>query len=268
MIEFKNVSHVYNPGTIYEKKALDNISIKLCEKKIIGLIGDTGSGKSTFVQHFNKLLLPTNGEIIFDNSRVGLVLQNSDQQIFELSIYKEIEFGIKNFLTREEKKKYDHEKIKSKIIKSLDAVGLGENYLEKNPFGLSGGEKKRLAIADILAIDPDILILDEPTAGLDASAKRKIIFYITKLHETKKIMIIIISHDMNLIAEHTEHTIVMQRGKIIFHGNTHEAFNLKNINLPDTKKLINLLATRDFKIPDNIIKKQYLVNFLATVLKK
>ena len=259
MIKFENVTYIYNPNTVYEKKALDNINIKIDEGQIIGLIGKSGSGKSTLVQNLCTLLKPTSGKIFTDNKKIGFVFQYPEHQIFEMSVKNEIEFAIKNLDETEKHKR---------VLDALVAVGLTNNYLNKNPFELSGGEKRKVAIASILVMQPEILILDEPTVGLDFKTQQNILSYIKKLHETKKITIIIISHNMNIIAELTQKTIVMENGKIIFYGQTYKAFNIPDIKLPDTKKLINLLNAKGFQIPDSIIKFDETAKFIAKKLKE
>jgi energy-coupling factor transport system ATP-binding protein len=277
MIELINVSYVYNACSVYAKKALDGVSIKLNEKKIIGLVGRNGSGKSTLVQNLSNLLTPTSGELHVYNAKIGLVFQNPEQQIFATSVYEEIVFGLKykdsnsKSKTRVLKKKLssmhiDDNVLLKKVVNALHAVGLDETYLERSPFDLSGGEKRRVAIADIIVTEPDILILDEPTANLDSNSQINIMKYIKKIYQDNKIMIIIVSHDMNLIAELTEKTIVMSNGQISFYGNTYQAFRLAetDYNLPDVVVFANLLRERGIDVPVNMVHKHELINFLET----
>lgn len=259
MIKFENVSHIYNIGTVYEKKALDNINIEIEEKQIIGLIGKSGSGKSTFIQHFNGLLKPTDGKIFIDTKKIGIVFQFPEHQIFEMTVKNEIGFAIQN-LKEDEKSQ--------KVLDALKAVGLDESYLNRNPFELSGGEKRKIAIASIIIMQPKILILDEPTVGLDTNIQKNILAYIKKLHNEKKMTTIIISHDMDIISEFTKRIIVMDNGKIIFDGNTSDAFNLPNINIPHTKKLIKFLEAKKIYIPHDIISLEDTAKFLAKKIKE
>lgn len=259
-MELINLNYIYNKDTVYEKKALDNINIKIDEGEIIGLIGKSGSGKSTLVQNLSGLLKPTSGKIFTGKKKIGLIFQYPEQQIFEMTVKNEIEFAIKN--------KSASEKI---ISDALNIVGLTNDYLNKNPFELSGGEKRKVAIASILVMQPEILILDEPTVGLDFKTQQNFLTYIKKIHSQQKITIIIISHNMNIIAELTEKTIIMDNGKIIFYGPTSQAFNNSNKNLPglpDTKKLINLLNAKDFQIPNDIIKINDVAKFIAKKFKE
>lgn len=257
MIKFENVTHIYNIGTCYEKKALDDITINFAENEMIGLIGKSGSGKSTFIQHFNGLLKPTSGKISIDAKKIGLVFQYPEHQIFEMTVENEVGFAVK-----------DSDDKTKKILEALNAVGLSETYLHKNPFELSGGEKRKVAIASILIMQPEILILDEPMVGLDAETQKNILQYIKKMHERLKMTTIIISHDMDVIAEFTQKTIIMDSGKIIFYGRTSDAFNLPNINLPMTKKLAKLLYAKKIDIPSDIISFEDTVKFLAEKIKE
>ena len=259
-MEIINLNYVYNQNTVYEKKALDNINLKLDAGKIIGLIGKSGAGKSTLAQNLCGLIKPTSGKILTGNKKIGMVFQFPEHQIFEMTVKKEIEFAIKN--------KNASEKI---ILDALYAVGLTDDYLEKNPFELSGGEKRKVAIASILVMQPEILILDEPTVGLDYKTQQNLLSYIKQIHRQKQITIIIISHDVNAIAQLTEKTIIMDAGKIIYYGDTAQAFRNENKNLvrmPDTKKLINLLNENGFQIPDGIIKIDDAAEFIAKRLKE
>jgi energy-coupling factor transport system ATP-binding protein len=269
MIELKNVVYTYSSNNNSKKLALDNVNIVLKEKKMIGLIGNTGAGKTTFVQHLAGLLKPTHGSVfISDDINVGLVFQNPRNQIFCSTVYEEMLFGLKNSYYNKKKHSTFSMFAKNKIIETLKVVGFDESFLDKNPFFLSGGEKKRLAIADILVLDPNVLILDEPTAGLDMTSQNDIIQYIKNWHETKKNMTIIISHDMNLIAEFTEKVIIMSNGKIIFYGDTWKGFDMQNTNLSDSKKLIDSLNKKGVFIPSDKIKKKDLIEFLVGIIKK
>jgi len=261
MIRFENVTHIYNINTAYEKKALDNININLDENIITGLIGKSGSGKSTFVQHFNNLLMPTYGKIYLDKKKIGLVFQYPEHQFFEMTVQDEIGFAIKTL---------DPEKKLDKILNALEFVGLDKNYLNKNPFELSGGEKRKVAIASVLVMQPEILILDEPTVGLDFKTQNNILLNLKKLNKKFNMTIIIISHDMNIIAEFTQKVIIMRDAKIIFYGDTCDAFNIKNLDLdlPLTKILINKLKDKNISVPDNIILFNDLVNFISQKIKE
>lgn len=232
IIQLKNLSYVYNPGTPFEKRALDDISLTIEEGEFIGLIGHTGSGKSTLVQHLNGLMKATSGEIIVDGQsfsdketkmkkireKVGLVFQYPEHQLFEETIYKDIAFGPKNLgLTPDE--------VDTRVKRAMDLVGLDfEELKDRSPFELSGGQKRRVAIAGVIAMKPKVLILDEPTAGLDPKGRDDILDEIRKLYEKENITTILVSHSMEDIARLVNRTIVMHRGKIAMDGTTREVF--------------------------------------------
>ena len=232
LIEINNLSHVYSPGLPFEKKAVDDISLKIEENEFIGLIGHTGSGKSTFIQHLNGLLKPSSGEIIIDGTRVdksganltdlrkkvGLVFQYPEYQLFEETIERDIAFGPRNLDISEEEV---HERVKA----SMESVGLDyETYKDKSPFELSGGLKRRVAIAGVLAMEPKVLILDEPTAGLDPRGRDEILSEIKSIHENRKITVILVSHSMEDVAKIAERIIVFDKGKVFLDGEPREIF--------------------------------------------
>lgn len=224
-IEFKNTSYIYFPKTPFEYKALDNINLKIKEGKITAIIGHTGSGKSTLAQHINGLLVPTDGEVhikdyvITNKAKLkgiknlrkyaGMVFQFPEYQLFEETIYKDIAFGPKNFGVKGDEL--------DKIVKeSLKLVGLDESYLEKSPFELSGGQKRRVAIAGILALDPEVLILDEPTAGLDPQGAIEMMELFKSLNKMGK-TIIIITHEMDYVLKYCDDVVVMKKANIVAH---------------------------------------------------
>ena len=222
-IELKNVSYLYSPGTAYEMRALENINLTIPEHQFIGMIGHTGSGKSTLIQLFNGLLRPTGGEVCYNGeniwgdgfsrkdlrSQVGLVFQYPEYQLFEVDVLQDVCFGPKNQgLSPKEAEK--------QAKRALEHVGVPEELFDKSPFELSGGQKKRVAIAGVLAMDPKILILDEPTAGLDPAGRAEILRQIASLHETRGITIGLVSHSMEDIARYVQRIVVMNQGQIAF----------------------------------------------------
>ena len=250
-IEVDNMSHDYSVGGPYEKKALQDITMYIPKGKIIGIIGHTGSGKSTLVQHFNGLLKPSKGTVKVDGtditdkktsmkeirSKVGVVFQYPEHQLFEETVKEDIAFGPKNLgLPKEE--------IERRVIEAAESVGISEKKYEKSPFDLSGGQKRRVAIAGVLAMEPDVLILDEPTAGLDPKGRRDILALIKKMHKEKGITIIIVSHGMEDIANTVDLLYVLNEGKIAMHGTPMEVYSrydeLEKIGLsaPQVTKLI------------------------------
>lgn len=231
-IELRDVTYTYNPGSAYEIHALEDISLKIPDGQFIGMIGHTGSGKSTLIQHFNGLIRPTRGEVLYNGeniweekynlrhlrSEVGLVFQYPEHQLFETDIITDVCFGPKN-------QGYSQEEAEQQARLALAQVGIPEEYYQKSPFELSGGQKKRVAIAGVLAMNPKILILDEPTAGLDPRGRDEILDEIALLHKKRGITIILVSHSMEDIAKYVERIIVMNGGKVAFDGVPKEVFS-------------------------------------------
>lgn len=222
-LEIEHLNHIYAQGTTYERQALKDISFRINEHEFIGIIGHTGSGKSTLIQHLNGLLLPTSGDIKVDGisilskgfslrdlrRRVGLVFQYSENQLFETTILDDIAFGpIQQGLSKEQA----YEKARVAMMK----VGLDKGYEQRSPFELSGGQKKRVAIAGVLAMEPEILVLDEPTAGLDPKGREDILNQIHQIYEEDKISVILVSHRMEDISLYSNRLIAMSKGEIIF----------------------------------------------------
>jgi len=231
-IIIEKLSFTYMKGTPFEKKAIDNISLEIQSGEFVAIIGHTGSGKSTLIQHMNGLLKPNSGEIYIDDinithkgvklaevrKKVGLVFQYPEYQLFEETVEKDIAFGPKN-LGLNEKEIFD------RVKKAMEIVGLDYNtYKDKSPFELSGGQKRRVAIAGVVAMEPKILILDEPTAGLDPKGRDEIFSQIQKLHQEYKMTVILVSHSMEDVAKVAHRIVVMEDGKIILDGTPGEIF--------------------------------------------
>jgi len=223
MIELKNVTYTYSPKTPFEKTAVDSVSLTINKGELVGLIGHTGSGKSTLIQLMNGLLKPTSGEVYFEgvlqkkvNTKIGIVFQYPENQIFEETIQKELEFGPKNIGME------THE-IELQIKKVIEILGI-DSDLQKSPHELSGGQKRKVAIASILSMNPQILILDEPTAGLDPRAKKQLLNTLVDMNK-KGITIILVSHSMEEIAEVCTRIIVMNDSKIFNDGSVNEIFS-------------------------------------------
>ena len=222
-LRVENLCYDYNKGTSFEKRALNNINLSIKENEFIGLIGHTGSGKSTLIQTFNGLLAPTEGKVTWNGkdiyekgfnrrefrSHVGIVFQYPEYQLFETTVLKDVCFGPKNLGISEEESK-------RKAEEALRLVGLDEKYWQHSPFELSGGQKRRAAIAGVLAMEPEILILDEPTAGLDPKGRDEILGVIKKLNEEKETTIILVSHSMDDVAEYVDRIIVINDGDIMY----------------------------------------------------
>lgn len=230
-MKLKKVSYVYSEGDAFEKKALDEISLEIPDGQFIGIIGHTGSGKSTLIQHLNGLLRATSGAIYYDGeniyqegydmrtlrSKAGLVFQYPEHQLFEVDVFSDVCFGPKNLgLSKEE--------VEERAKKALTQVGLDESYYKKSPFELSGGQKRRVAIAGILAMHPQVLILDEPTAGLDPKGRDEILDQVALLQKERKITVILVSHSMEDVARYVDRIIVVNDGKILFDDTPKQVF--------------------------------------------
>ncbi|HIX78014.1 MAG TPA: energy-coupling factor transporter ATPase [Candidatus Fusicatenibacter merdavium] len=231
-VELKDVTYIYSPGTAYEMYALEHVSMEIPDGQFVGVIGHTGSGKSTLVQHFNGLIRPTSGHVYYNGediwqegynlrelrSHVGLVFQYPEHQLFETDVLTDVCFGPTNQgLTPEE--------CKERAREALKHVGLDESYYEKSPFELSGGQKRRVAIAGVLAMNPSFLILDEPTAGLDPKGRDEILDQLALLHETRGISVMLVSHSMEDIARYVERIIVMNKGHVAFDDTPKKVFS-------------------------------------------
>lgn len=282
-IKIENLTHIYMPKTPFEKKALDNINLVIEDGDFLALIGHTGSGKSTLIQHLNGLLEPSSGKILVDNvditnketkltdirKKIGLVFQYPEYQLFEETIEKDIAFGPNNLgLAQEE--------VLSRVKKSMEMVGLDyEIYKDISPFDLSGGQKRRVAIAGVIAMKPKVLILDEPTAGLDPKGRDDILEQIKILHEKYKMTIILVSHSMEDVGKLAEKIVVMNKGKIALMGKPSEIFKeveiLESIGLavPQVTYLMKALREKGFNVSDEVFTvEQGSKELLRVLLKK
>ena len=265
-IKIENLTHIYMPKTPFETVALDNINLELEEGKFYALIGHTGSGKSTLIQHLNGLLKPTSGKIFIDGiditdkktvmseirKRVGLVFQYPEYQLFEETIEKDIAFGPTNLgLSPEE--------VSKKVKRAMEIVGLDyEKYKDLSPFEISGGQKRRVAIAGVVAMEPKVLILDEPIAGLDPRGRDDILNQLRKLHEEYKLTVILVTHSMEDVADIAEEVIVMSDAKVIMKGTPREVFTkvdmLESVGLgaPQITYLMKKLKEKGFSVREDI----------------
>ncbi|MCD7714972.1 MAG: energy-coupling factor transporter ATPase [Lachnospiraceae bacterium] len=222
-IRIEHLSYVYSSGTVFEQHALKDINLELPDGQFIGIIGHTGSGKSTLIQHLNGLLKATSGTIYYNDeniyaegysmkqlrSKVGLVFQYPEYQLFETDVFTDVCFGPKNL-------GLEQEEIERRAKDALKLVGLGEEYYKVSPFDLSGGQKRRAAIAGILAMEPEVLVLDEPTAGLDPRGRDEILDQVARLHKERKITVVLVSHSMEDVARYVERIIVMNKGEVMY----------------------------------------------------
>lgn len=279
-IILNHVNYIYGKDTIFEQKALDDIQLEIHDGDFIGLIGHTGSGKSTLVQHLNGLIKPTSGEVYFNGqdihdsdydrkalrSQVGLVFQYPEHQLFEVDVFSDVCYGPKNLgLSKKE--------AELRAYEALKQVGLSDDYFYMSPFDLSGGEKRRVAIAGVLAMKPKVLILDEPTAGLDPKGRDEILHLISSLKSELGISIILVSHSMDDIAEYVNRIVVMNKGKIIFDDIPKRVFAHRDellemsLNIPQVTDILHKLADRGIPVDTSAITIEEAKQELLRVLK-
>lgn len=275
-IIINNVSYSYNPGTPMETKALKNINLKINDGEFIGIIGHTGSGKSTLVQHLNGLVKPTEGEIYFNGqdiynsdltmkelrSKVGLVFQYPEHQLFEADVFSDVCFGPKNL----DLPKKD---VELRAYSALKQVGLEDEYFYQSPFDLSGGQKRRVAIAGVLAMEPEVLVLDEPTAGLDPKGRDEILTMLDDIRKQKNCTIILVSHSMEDVADYADRIIVMNKGEIVYNDTPSEVFKnykeLEKIGLsaPEVTRTMYRLKEEGFNVDTDVISVKEAVETIA-----
>lgn len=277
VIRTENLSYVYGEGTPFCKVAVDNVSIGIESGDMVGIIGHTGSGKSTLIQHFNGLLKPTDGKVFIDGEqlfedkkrlrdirfKVGLVFQYPEYQLFEETVYKDIAFGPKNM-------GLDDDEIDRRIKETVRMVGLSEDLLEKSPFELSGGQKRRVAIAGVMAMEPKVLILDEPASGLDPHGRDMILGQIREYHREKKNTVLLVSHSMEDVAKNVSKILVMNRAKVFCYDDTaavfHRAEELEGIGLavPQITRVFARLKAAGIDIEEDV----YTVDYAKKVLMR
>jgi len=279
-INIEHLNYIYTPGGPFEKQALKDVNLTIDKGEFVGLIGHTGSGKSTLVQHLNGLIRPTSGKIYIDGvditdaktdlkairSKVGLVFQYPEHQLFEETVYKDIAFGPTNMGLSDKE-------VEKRVYEAAKIVGLSSNILEKSPFELSGGQKRRVAIAGVLAMKPEILVLDEPTAGLDPAGRDEILFQIKALHTKVGMTVILVSHSMEDIAKLVDKVVVMHKGTVAMCGKPGEIFrhieHLENIGLsvPQITKVMKILKDQGIPIKDDIFTVHQAKNELLSFIK-
>lgn len=280
-IKIENLTHIYMPKTPFEKKAIDDVSIEIKQGEFVALIGHTGSGKSTLIQHINGLLKPTSGIILIDDiditkksvkltnirKKVGLVFQYPEYQLFEETIEKDISFGPQNL-------GLDNDEINKRVRRAMKIVGLDyEEYKDKSPFEISGGQKRRVAIAGVVAMEPQVLILDEPTAGLDPKGRDDILSQIVELYKEYNMTIILVSHSMEDVAKVANRILVMDQGKCILDGTPEKIFKeieiLESVGLavPQVTYLVRELRNKGFNVSDDIFTIEKAKEELLRILK-
>ena len=270
IIKTEGLTYVYGEGTPFCKTAVDNVDLEIDEGELVGIIGHTGSGKSTLIQHFNGLLKPTSGKVFIDGEqlwkdksrlrdirfKVGLVFQYPEYQLFEESVYKDIAFGPKNMGLSDSE-------IDKRVRESMRMVGLSEDIMEKSPFELSGGQKRRAAIAGVMAMDPKVLILDEPASGLDPKGRDTILAQIREYHQQKKNTVMMVSHSMEDIAKHTTKILVMNKAKVFCYDTPvnvfHRSQELEQMGLavPQITRVFNRLKAAGVPIEDDVYTVEF-----------
>ncbi|WP_293968976.1 energy-coupling factor transporter ATPase [uncultured Ruminococcus sp.] len=281
VLELKNLSFVYGQKTPFEKRAVDNVSLSIEKGEFIGIIGHTGSGKSTLVQMLNGLIQPTAGQVLLDGEdiwqnpkeirkvrfKVGMVFQYPEYQLFEETVYKDIAFGPTNMGKSEQE-------IDLAVRKAAEFTDLKPELLQKSPFDLSGGEKRRAAIAGVIAMDPEVLVLDEPTAGLDPMGRDVLLSQIVQYHKKRRNTILLVSHSMEDIARVADRIIVMNESHLVMFDKTREVFShgreLEKIGLrvPQITKIMLELKEKGYDVPDGILTVDEAFSAVSSLLKK
>ena len=281
IIETENLSFVYGLGTPFEKKANDKLNIKIEEGEFVGIIGHTGSGKSTLVQMLNGLIKPTSGTVRLNGEdiwaspqdirkvrfKVGLVFQYPEYQLFEETVEKDIAFGPGNMGLSEAE-------IKDRVRRAARFAGLKDELLQKSPFDLSGGEKRRAAIAGVIAMDPDVLILDEPTAGLDPAGRDVLLAQIRQYHKERKNTVLLVSHSMEDIARTADRILVMNKGKAAMFDDTKAVFSRgeelekMGLRVPQVTKIMSRLQNMGYNLPSGILTVEQAANELQALFDK
>ena len=280
ILEIQNLSHVYSADTPFERAALRDVSLSIQRGEFVGLIGHTGSGKSTLIQHFNGLLKPTSGRVLFDGEdiwkdvkftreirfKVGLVFQYPEHQLFEETVYQDISFGPKNMGLSEEE-------IRARVDRAAQFVGITDAELQKSPFDLSGGQKRRAAIAGVIAMEPDVLILDEPTAGLDPRGRESILQNIRDYQAAQHAAVVMVSHSMEEIASNVDRLLVMNHGQNVMNGTPAEVFSHAEelvemgLAIPKMTQLFLALKRRGVPVDTSVFSVEQARQALRPLLK-
>ena len=281
VLELKNVGFVYGKGTPFEKRAVDDVSLKIEQGEFIGVIGHTGSGKSTLMQMLNGLIRPTDGQVLLDGNdiweqpknirrirfKVGMVFQYPEYQLFEETVYKDIAFGPQN-----QGKQGDE--LDKAVREAADFTGLKPELLQKSPFDLSGGEKRRAAIAGVIAMDPEVLVLDEPTAGLDPMGREVLLSQIVRYHKERDNTVLLVSHTMEDVARFADKIIVMNKGRLEMFAPTKEVFSRGEelesfgLKIPQITKIMRQLRQKGFDVPEGVLTVDEALSALLPLLKK
>lgn len=273
-IKLANVSYIYSKGTPFERRALNDVSLEISKGEFVAVIGHTGSGKSTLVQHLNGLLKPTTGKAAIDDvdlsgkgaevkaarQQVGMVFQYPEHQIFAETVFEDIAFGPRN-------KGFNEEEVAKQVREATDFVGLDyDTYAQRSPFQLSGGQMRRVAIAGVVAMNPDYLVLDEPSAGLDPRSRNAVFKEILALHKSRGIAIVLVTHSVEEAVKYADRMLVINSGKVMFDGKPMEIFRNHSkelvevgVDVPQVFKLADMLRQRGLQLPEDIKDEQALI---------
>lgn len=281
IIKTEHLTYLYSQGTPFEKAAIQDINLEIEEGEFVGVIGHTGSGKSTLIQHLNGLLKPESGRVLIDGVdiweskeillktrfKVGLVFQYPEYQLFEETVYKDIAFGPKNL-------GFSEDKIKECVRRAAECVEIPESLMEKSPFDLSGGQKRRVAIAGVIAMNPKVLILDEPTAGLDPKGRDTILQLIKKYHETEKNTVMLVSHSMEDVARYATRVLVMNQSQVFAYGDVDSVFSRSDeieaigLSVPQITKICRALHEKGYPVRPNIYRVEDAKRELLPLLRR
>ncbi len=280
IIKAENLTHIYQPGMPFEKVALSNVSLEIEQGDFVALIGHTGSGKSTLIQHFNALEKPTSGSLYVDGAditdpktdlramrrTVGLVFQYPEHQLFEETVYKDIAFGPVNIGCNKTE-------VHERVTEAMSLAGVPEDFAQRSPFELSGGQKRRVAIAGVLAMRPKVLVLDEPTAGLDPHGRDEILGTIKRLHRESGMTVVFVSHSMEDVAKIADKVIVMNKGTVALSGSVREVFShsteleAMGLDVPDVTHIFRKLHEAGLDVPCDIFTVEDACRYIAEKIK-
>ncbi len=266
-IRVENLYHTYNPGTPFERCAIEDVSLEIGDGEFVAIIGETGSGKSTLIQHFNGLLRPTKGRVLVDGvdiwgkgvhlksirQKVGLVFQYPEHQLFEETVFKDIAFGPRNM-------GFDDDEVERRVAQAMKMVGLSfKDMCDRSPFELSGGEKRRVAMAGVIAMEPSVIVLDEPASGLDPRGRDEVLAEIQELHEEYGFTVILVSHSMEDVARLARRVVVLHQARLIADGSTRDIFGSEDVLLkaglevPQITRLMQELSRRNMNVRTDIL---------------
>ncbi|MGI5965711.1 MULTISPECIES: energy-coupling factor transporter ATPase [Anaerotruncus] len=280
-IKTEDLTYTYSPGTPFEKTAVDHVNLEIEQGEFVGVIGHTGSGKSTLIQHFNGLLRPTSGRVLIEGTdlwaketnlreyrfKVGLVFQYPEYQLFEETVYKDIAFGPQNM-------GLSPGQVDERVREAARFVGLKPHHMEKSPFELSGGQKRRVAIAGVLAMNPDILVLDEPTAGLDPKGRERILGQIKQYHKERGSTVLLVSHSMEDIAKYAHKVLVLSRAGVVMYDDVAKVFSRAKeitdigLSVPQVTRIFDKLREKGYPVDESVYTMDFAKNEILRLLGK